>query len=154
MKKLLFTCAMATAIVSASAEDVWMLVTDAGVRVPVAEVGMLVAADDASTFSVVKIDGTGENIAGVTSVSFVYENGPSAIKDLKTEEVSVLQDPVTSALTIMGCKGQTYRIFDVTGSLKKSAILSDSDSKVDVSALAPGIYVLQVGKSTIKFIKK
>ena len=65
MKKLFAMCALMIASIAVGrADSGWLLVTDSGVRIPMESVGMLVAADDATTFSVVRTAGAGDAVTG------------------------------------------------------------------------------------------
>ena len=153
MKKLLLVCAMTAVAMSALAEGAWMLVTDSGERVAMNQVGMLVAADDAKTFSVVKVDGAGEAITGVNSVSFVYDEDLSGIDDIDSMGNGIVIDGVSSTILVMGCAGRQYEIYDTTGSLKLTGELNETSARIDVSGLNNGVYVLRVGSCSVKFKK-
>lgn len=65
------------------------------------------------------------------------------------------ENPVVSTLEVMGYSGgaTTLRIFDISGQL--SASFSNWEgAPVDVSSLSPGIYLLSINRSIIKFIKQ
>lgn len=153
MKKLLLFCAMAVAALSAKAEGAWLLVTDNGERVEMSQVGMLVAADDATTFSVVKVEGAGEAISGVSSVSFVYDAAWSGVDQIENGRNGVIIDGVTSTILVMGRDGREYNVYDVAGNLQLSGVLNGVSSRIDVSGLNNGVYVLKVGDSSVKFKK-
>lgn len=144
---------MTAAAVSAWAEGAWMLVTDSGERVAISQVGMLVAADDATTFSVVMVDGAGDAISDVNSVSFVYDAGWSGIDYVEETEDNIVIDGVSSSILVMGCDGREYNVFDVIGKLQLSGVVDGTSARIDVSSLNNGIYVLKVGDSTVKFKK-
>lgn len=151
MKKLLLACILLVSALGASASGVWMLVTDSGAKVPMSEVGMLVAADDASTFTVVRT--AGESIEGVTSVSFIYTD-VTAISTVGAKEVSLLSDAVGSTISIFGCEGRKYTVADIAGRTRVAGTIASASEKIDVAALAPGMYILSVEGATLKFIKK
>lgn len=144
---------MAVAAVSARAEGAWLLVTDSGERVAMHEVGMLVAADDAATFSVVKVDGAGEAITGVNSVSFVYDEGWSGVDKVASASSNIVIDGVSSSILVMGCDGREYKVYDLAGNLLLSGTVNGVSAKIDVTALNGGVYVLKVGDSSVKFKK-
>lgn len=151
MKKLLLACTLLVSALSAGAAGSWMLVTDTGIQVPVAEVGMLVAADDATTFTVVRT--AGDDVAGVTSVSFVYSD-ITAIDAVGAAKVSLLADPVGASLSVFGCEGRKYTVADMAGRTHAAGSIASASEKIDVAALAPGMYILSVEGATLKFIKK
>ncbi len=154
MKKVLLLCAMVATLAVGKAESCWMMVTDGGVRVPMEQVGMLVAADDATTFSIVKTDGAGDAVSGVTSVSFIYDAGSSSIEDAVQSETSITLDAVSSSILVMGCAGRDFGVYDMSGAVRLGGNIGSTSERIDVSELAAGVYVLRVGGSSIKFIKK
>ena len=66
-----------TSTAVARGDSGWLMVTDAGMRIPMEHVGMLVVADNAMTFSVIRT--VGEAVSGVTSVTFSYDPSSSGI---------------------------------------------------------------------------
>ena len=154
MKKILLLFVAMTSIVCSRAESGWTMVTDSGVKVPMEQVGMLVSADDATTFSVVRTEGSGETINGVVSVSFTYEAGASAIENIGGAEVGMMHDAVNSSLLVMGCGGHAYAVYDMSGALKLGGSIESASARIDVSNLGSGVYVLRVGNSSLKFLKK
>ncbi len=149
MKKFFAMCALLIASTAVARGDSgWLIVTDAGMRIPMEHVGMLVVADNARTFSVIRT--VGEAVSGVTSVTFSYDPSSSGITEVSATEVGILPDTVSSTVTLMGCRGRQFTVCDMSGRIYISA---DSEM-VDVSALSGGIYVLSVGESSVKFIKR
>lgn len=144
---------MVAVAVSARAEGAWLLVTDGGERVVMDQVGMLVAADDATTFSVVKVDGAGEAISGVSSVSFVYDAAWSGVDRVENTESGIVIDGVSSTILVMGCNGREYNVYDVAGMLQFSGVVNGASARIDVSGLNTGVYVLKVGDCSVKFKK-
>lgn len=154
MKKLIVTFALIIASIAvAHADSGWLMVTDQGTRIPMESVGMLVAADDARTFTVVRTAGAGEAISGVKSVSFTFD-ASSGIDKTDVTGISIIPDPVSSAITLIGCNGCRMYIFDMSGRECMSAIIATDSERIDVSGLAAGIYVLRAGDASVKFIKK
>lgn len=151
MKKLLLTYTFLVTVFVASAANTWMLVTDTGVKVPMAEVSMLVAADDATTFTVVRTNG--DDVTGVSSVSFTYTDD-TAIDTVGADKVSLLSDPVGASLSVFGCEGRKYTVVDMSGCTRVAGTIASVSEKIDVAALAPGMYILSVEGATLKFIKK
>lgn len=151
MKKLLLACTLLVSALGASAAGTWLLVTDTGVKVPVAEVGMLVAADDAATFAVVRT--AGEPIEGVASVSFTFTD-VTAVDKVDASGIALLSNPVSSTLSVFGCEGRKYAVVDMAGRSHAAGTIASASEKIDVAALAPGMYILTVEGATLKFIKK
>ncbi len=144
---------MAAASVSVWAEGAWLLVTDNGERVEMSRVGMLVAADDATSFSVVKAGDAGEVIPGVTSVTFVYDAAWSGVDKIEKGQCGFVIDGVSATILVMGCEGREYNVYDIAGNLQFSGVVNGASSRIDVSGLNNGVYVLKVGDSSVKFKK-
>ncbi|MDE5869389.1 MAG: T9SS type A sorting domain-containing protein, partial [Muribaculaceae bacterium] len=130
------------------------LITDSGLSLPIEEVSMLVAADGATDFSVIRKAGTGESINNVTSVSFEIRDIQSAVEDVSAPTISMLLSPVENVLHIVGCAGKEYEIFSINGSKVSGGILADQSSIIELSTLESGVYVLKVNESALKFTKK
>lgn len=155
MKKLFTLFALMVACVAVMrAESGWYMVTNTDERIPMQSVGMLVVADDHKTFTVVKTEGAGAAVSGVTSVSFSYDSVITGIGQSVADEVSILPDAVSSTITLMGCQGRQLDIIDMAGKMCKSVAIADNSQRVDVSSLAAGMYILRAGNATVKFIKR
>lgn len=153
MKKFFAMCALLiTSTAVARGDSGWLMVTDAGMRIPMEHVGMLVVADNARTFSVIRT--VGEAVSGVTSVTFSYDPSSSGITEVSATEVGILPDAVSSTVTLMGCRGRQFTVCDMSGRIYISAVIANDSETVDVSALSGGIYVLSVCESSVKFIKR
>ena len=96
----------------------------------------------------------GEAVSGVTSVTFSYDPSSSGITEVNATEVGILPDTVSSTVTLMGCRGRRFTVCDMSGRIYISAVIVNDSETVDVSALSGGIYVLSVGESSVKFIKR
>ena len=154
MKKLIVMCALIMAFAAvAHADSGWLMVTDLGTRIPMESVGMLVAADDAKTFTVVRTTGAGEAVSGVKSVSFTYD-ASSGIEKPDVTGVSIMPDAVSSTITLIGCKGRRMEVYDMSGRECMTEIVATDFERVDVSGLAEGMYILRAGEASVKFIKK
>lgn len=67
-------------------------------------------------------------------------------------KVTILSNPVKDALVIMGLHNAEtidVRLFDNTGRL----VMQGSQSRMDISSLSPGLYILQVNGKILKVIK-
>lgn len=75
--------------------------------------------------------------------------------DFAKDEVSVYPIPATLAVNIRGdISGNTASIYDLTGSLVSTSAITGNFNSVDVSALAKGVYFLQLENgSVLKFVK-
>lgn len=79
---------------------------------------------------------------------------PAAISETEAETFKVFPNPATETLTIEGLpEGDnfTYRIFDSMGKLVLSG---ENERNIGVSQLKSGLYLLQVGNSTVRWVKR
>lgn len=130
----------------------WFMLTDTGETLQVFHVSCLVAPDSGTKFSVLMDDNT--LYEGVGKVTFKRGSQSGVTGVAADADISLLADPVANMLTVAGAEGKTAAIYDAGGRLVHSAVVDANDVKIDVSDLAGGIYVLKVGHSTVKFIKK
>ena len=78
---------------------------------------------------------------------------------LSDQKVSIYPNPATDHLLFLGLKNQSnIRVFDLSGSLVLEDILSPSKTRIDVSTLNKGVYIIEVfiagSLSKFKLIKK
>lgn len=140
----------------AHADDglVWALVEPAsGQTVPMSNVAFLLASDYEDTFSVVCSDGT--LLSGVTEISFTQTEA-SGIDNVKGDvTVPTVSGYVGGALIISGVtEGMNISIYNYAGAKMMSAVSAAGTNTIDVSGLRAGVYILTVGKTSVKFTKK
>lgn len=137
---------------SAENESIWSLVTDNGDQFPMSRVGMLVAVDESSFFSVLDING---NVLAdeVLRVHFVNID-PVSVKSISIEKSqNILKRYVNNELTLIGAKG-TVNVYSVDG-VKMLTIYADGqETVINVSSLPSGTYVVNCGNQSFKFNKK
>lgn len=144
-----------TLIVSLSvqaAETKWFLVANHNQYLPMSEVGMLVAADNESDFSVL---GTTGNVllSGVRIVTFEQLSTEGIIEVQQQSDNKLLRSIVQGELTLVGATGQV-EIFSLSGVKKLEFKANGGETRLDVSSLQSGTYIVRCGKKTFKFIKK
>lgn len=153
-KKLLLCCAfIMLCMARISAQTQWYVVTDTKQSIAVADVAYMLFFDDTEEFAIVKADGTA--VAPVTEVTF--SDKASSVADLNNDafDLSVFPNPVVAELNLKGLRENvTAQIFAMGGALVMEAELTPENGRIDVSGLAAGMYVLQVNKTTVKFVKK
>lgn len=109
--------------------------------------------DEKEGFSIVKTND--EIIVGIQSVYF--SNVTTAVETPETERVivTVYPNPVVSRLELQGLQEDSrVRIYSLDGMLMLESQFSTGGGVINVVDFAPGIYILQVNTTTIKFIKK
>ena len=144
-----------TLIVSLSvqaAETKWFLVANHNQYLPMSEVGMLVAADNETDFSVL---GTTGNVllSGVRIVTFEQLSTEGIIEVQQQSDNKLLRSIVQGELTLVGATGQV-EVFSLSGVKKLEFKANGGETRLDVSSLQSGTYLVRCGKKAFKFIKK
>lgn len=155
LKTTVFLSAAVAALgFSAAAQEPmeWYMVPDHGTKVPMKEVGYLVAADDNETFSIVT--SAGNTIGDVTSVTFEKGASSGVAQIAAPAELSLIADPVSATLAISGAAGRKAGIYAISGRKMLDVNLFENNEKISVANLESGVYLLKVGDTSIKFIKK
>lgn len=93
---------------------------------------------------------------GVTCVLFAEREIDTALPqvELQPAQLFVFPNPVVEQLTVTGTDAQMpLRLFDINGRLVNVFETSDGQTQINVSNLAKGNYLLQIGNQVVKFIK-
>lgn len=155
IKKLLFLSAFfMVCVCNMSAQTKWYVVADGKTSVAVEDVAYMLFSDGSEEFAIVKNDNS--SVYPVLEVTF-SQNANSAIENVGAAafDLSVFPNPVVNELNLRGLRENAKaQIFTVGGALVMEAELTPENGRVDVSGLSAGIYVLQVNKTTVKFVKK
>lgn len=137
------------------AEEEWHLITlnadGAKTSYVLSDVQKIVFENDLMTVNLK----SGSDATGITQVSFLFSD-QTGIENLKPESsIHVFPNPVKTNLTIAGVdKNVKIKLFDLNGTLLQSIPAQDKMTNIDVSSLQQGVYLLEVGKQVIKFIKQ
>jgi len=91
-----------------------------------------------------------------TGLVLVPQKPGSGFENPKVESsIFVFPNPVKEYLTVSGVeKGETINLYDLSGGLLQTIPAQENSTKIDVSSLQQGVYVLQIGKQQVKFIKQ
>lgn len=148
---LLFAAFFALSL-TASANDPWKLKTNSGDTYAMKDVGFFVASDMSDLFSIVLNDST--VVEGVSSVTFV--NTTVGIQTVNKSELGkVLCQQVENTLRVSGISSDaTIDICNAAGITVLRTNGHDGEAQVNVSSLPTGTYILRVGTTAVKFIKK
>lgn len=97
-------------------------------------------------------------LLGSTDISkggrIVVVDTEEALENLNAS-VSVFADPVQQQLIINGIpENQILRIFDISGKLLMTSNSQCNQTRIDVSRLQNGTYLLQLGANVVKFVKQ
>ena len=146
---LLFVLLFSTIAVQA-AEKTWHLVTDKGDAIELSNVSYLLAASTES-FDIVCKDGTTVN--GVSGIS-LEERESTGVKSINTGE-AMFSQVVGDQIYISHAKaGTTAEVLSLSGVIHVSQAMTDGQNIINVSKLRSGTYILKIGDTSIKFIKK
>ena len=88
-----------------------------------------------------------EPLANIKKITFSV---PTATENVQTNAILVYPNPTQDVLMIQGIEAQTLRVYDMQGRLLKT----ENGTQVNVSNLAEGTYLLQIGTQVVRFIKK
>ncbi len=137
--------ALCLASMGLKAADGVTFYTDQKQAVAIDEIEMIVAADSQETFDVVLTNGT-----TLADVLFLTTDHLSGVDKVGTDTPQLLV--ANDVLHIKGCKAGLVTIYNVNGQTMLQQDINGS-ADINVSHLHPGVYLLQAGKSTIKFVK-
>ena len=86
----------------------------------------------------------------------VYSEDCSALsnEDFKLAEVSISPNPTSGVLNITTVEKADYRLFNIKGQILKKGVLVSGESKIDISSLSKGIYLLNLKTNKGSFTKK
>ena len=146
---LLLTLLLSLTVVQA-AEKTWHLITDKGDAIELSNVSYLLAASTES-FDIVCKDRTTVN--GVSGIS-LEERESTGVKSINTGE-AMFSQVVGDQIYISYAKaGTTAEVLSLSGITHVSQSLTDGQNVINVSKLRSGTYILKIGDTSIKFIKK
>ena len=137
---------------AANAADLkWAIRTDGGNVVLMDNVSHLIYSDGSVDFTVVCKDNS--TLGNVKSVSFVKVD-PTGVASIQCDD-AVYAKVVDQRLTITGCKpGTVASIVSLRGATMMEVTVSSDHTDIDVSHLKGGTYILKVGTTAVKFVKK
>ena len=149
-KTILVLIALFFALTMQAADKAWCLVTDKGEVVELSHVNYFLASSE-ETFDIVCIDGS--SIKGVIRIS-VEERNLSGIQEIRNDDGQFSQ-LVGDNLIVSGLKSATQaQVLSLSGVVYFTQMLNGEKEVISVSRLQPGTYILKVGETSVKFIKK
>ena len=146
----LFLTLLLSITVVQAAEKTWHLITDKGDAIELSNVSYLLAASTES-FDIVCKDGT--TINGVSGI-LLEEREPTGVNPINNGD-AMFSQVVGDQIYISHAKaGTTAEVLSLSGIIHVSQTLTDGQNIINVSKLRSGTYILKVGETSIKFIKK
>jgi hypothetical protein len=91
-----------------------------------------------------------EPLDKIKKITFFVHGPVTNIENMDTNSILIYPNPTRDVLMIEGVDSQTLRVYDLQGRLIKK----ENSTQVDVSNLAEGTYLLQIGTQVVRFIKK
>ena len=91
-----------------------------------------------------------EPLDKIKKITFFVHGPVTNIENMDTNSILIYPNPTRDVLMIEGVDSQTLRVYDLQGRLIKT----ENSTQVDVSNLAEGTYLLQIGTQVVRFIKK
>ena len=85
-----------------------------------------------------------------TTINY-YVLDPTGISEQTSSSVALWPNPVVDFLYLNVTEGVTVSVFDMSGRMLKQ---ERYEGKIDVSALAPGIYAIKANGVTVRFVKE
>jgi hypothetical protein len=155
MKKTisLFTAALLTALQLVAAQTLHVVAVgaDGTKNIPVSDTQDILVGDN-GTMTVNKT--TGSPVTGITEITFAMLTVGIENTEI-TSAVFVYPNPVREYVTVSGVEPNVgINLFDMNGKLLQTVVSKGDAVRIDVSPYPPGVYLLQAGKSVIKFTKQ
>lgn len=153
-KKILLSALGLLALAHVEAADIqWCMTTNKGDVIRMAEVSYILSlGKDAETFNIVKSDGT--VIEGIGKVKFSQQD-VTGIESVTMKGSDVLSQMVGNTLVISGVKaGEQIAVYSLSGAQMSVAVSCSDNAEVYVGSLPSGTYILRVGSTSVKFIKR
>ena len=137
----------------AAADTKWAMVTQRGETILMGNVGYILNSDASSAFTIVLNDNS--TVDDVTKVSFAKVNATGIDATTTEKKDGIYAKVVDGTLSVSGCTiGDKADIYAANGQLLRQVGLGEGKAVIDVSSFAPGVYLLRIGKTTVKFQKK
>ncbi len=154
-KRLLILGIAFVATMSQAADLKWAMITPKGQTLLMEEVGYILNSDNSnagSSFTIVMNDNS--TIDDVTKVTFAKVDA-SGVKAIEYDSQGVYAKVVEGSLIITGCKaGKKAEVYSANGQVVRSQSFDGDRCDIDVRSLPKGVYVLRIGNTTVKFLKK
>ena len=153
MRNVLLTIGLALVATMLQAADFkWAMITPKGQTLFMNNVGYILNSDGSSSFTIVMNDNS--TIDDVTKVTFAKVD-PSGVKAIEYDSDGVYAKEVEGSLIITGCHaGNKAEVYSANGQVMRSQALCGESCNIDVSTLPKGVYVLRIGNTSVKFLKK
>lgn len=128
----------------------WDIVTDTNRKIPLSEVAAFIASSDETLFAVVSTDGS-----VINDVKYVtLEEQSNSIGNIR-QGATVNFVQTDSKLAISNCKDNSdITVSSIEGKTIWHGTAKNGKAEIDISNTENGIYILKIGKTSLKVIKK
>lgn len=154
MRQLIITLLMFCSATAAMADNVWCMVTPTGQAIAMSDVDYLVSAggQTPATFDIVLKDGSHITTGRIDFAQME----PTGIEDVRpSADEPVISSVIDSQLTISGtAAGQQVTVYGLSGATLLRTVTAEAQTTLYIGNLTPGVYVLKVGDTAIKFMKR
>ncbi len=155
MKTLLLGLLLCCSVVAHAADAVWCMVTQSGQVVPMSSVAYLLSdgGTEPEAFSIVLKEG--DPIEHVGKINFAQLDLSGIETVTPTGEMPTITSLIDNQLTISAtASGQPVSVYSVSGAMVLRTVTAENETTLYIGNLAHGVYVLKVGDTAIKFMKK
>ena len=132
-----------------ASDDNWNIIGDGNVLMPLSSVRCLVGSDVTGLITVVGSDAT---ITDIGEVTFSNKQHTSIHKPYIASDSVTLNDNLLSLKCIT--PGSTLSIITVDGHKVFSTKLTENHAEIDFSNYTPGVYLVTIGNSRFKLMKR
>ena len=91
-----------------------------------------------------------EPLSNIKKITFSISGTTTEVESASANSIIVYPNPTQDVLIITGINTQTLRVYDLQGRLLQTEI----GTQINVSNLAVGTYLLQIGTQIVRFIKQ
>ena len=85
---------------------------------------------------------------------YLWGTNPSGIDMIKRQSISIYPNPVLNVIHLELEKNDDVKIYDLTGKVRVSKALAAGPQNLAVDNLPQGIYIVEVGNKTARFVKE
>lgn len=156
MKKILFTFVMlCSCMTSLAADKVWCMVANTGQIVQMSNVSYILAEGAIpETFDVILKEG--DPLQNIGKIVFKQLDVTGINSNSSNGDTPILSRLFDNQIILSGVEsGMKISVYSLSGVEKISMVSSSSElTTVSLACLVPGIYLLKVGSTSVKFTKK
>lgn len=147
---LMFAFSVANFIYATEVDKMVAISTDGNkTAYALASVNRINVIADANSASMTVVDKDGNQFAGYVKILFAETE--TGVEELDITSVYIYPNPVVNTLSIQGVDENTaLEVYNLTG----KSVLNAKGTKLDVTSLTQGTYILRINNQYVKFIKK